>query len=102
MELKKYYSLDECSKIEEVFSILNRLQDDEKIDYESIDDDIHGSVIKIKDIDMSINDIKELMEDFNDLDVIDFPDYDYSIDDLDEDEDEVDDEFDDFHSSDHH
>jgi hypothetical protein len=96
MKIKKYYSLDECTQQEEVFTILNDLQDLEKIDYEVIEDDIYGDVIKIEDLDLNTTDHKKLFDDFNRLDVIDFPDYDY---DPDEEEFEEEDE-DDFNNND--
>ena len=93
MKIKKYYSLDECNEQEEVFQILNELQDAEKNDYEFIDDQMYGGVIKIEDLNMAANDHKKLIEKFNSLDVIDFPDYEY---DPHEDEDEEEWEDDDF------
>lgn len=100
MKIKKYYSLDECTNQEEVFTILNDLQDKDKIDYEVIEDDIYGDVIQIKDVGLNFNDHKKLIESFNSLDVIDFPDYGYDPDE-DEDEDFEEEEDDDFNDEDY-
>jgi hypothetical protein len=92
MKIKKYYSLDECTQQEELFSILNEYQDKEKIDYEVIEDGVYGDVIKIEDLNLTAKDHKKLIEKFDSLDLIDFPDYGYE----EEDDDEEDWEEDDF------
>ena len=101
MKIKKYYSLDECNQQEELFSILNDYQDAEKIDYEVIEDAMYGDVVKIEDLNLTANDHKKLTEKFNQLDVIDFPDYDYNPDEDEEDGEEwEDDDFNDEYEDD--
>jgi hypothetical protein len=92
MKVKKYYSLDECKQQEELFSMLNDYQDREKIDYEVIEDSMYGDVVKIEDISLTASDHKKLIEKLDNLDAIDFPDYDY---DPDEEEEEWEDDFND-------
>lgn len=91
MKIKKYYSLDECTQQEELFTILNEYQDREKIDYEVIEDAMYGDVVKIDDLNLTATDHKKLIEKFDILDVIDFPDYGYDPNEEDEEEWEDDD-----------
>lgn len=77
MKLYKYYSIEECHDQDELFNILNELQDDEKIDYELIRSSISGDVIKITDLDLTAQETKKLISDLNKLDIVEFPDYDY-------------------------
>lgn len=100
MKIKKYYSLDECNQQEEVFQILNELQDAEKIDYEFIDDQMYGGVIKIEDTGLTTNEHKKLIDKFNSLDVIDFPDYEFDPDEDESDEEWEDDDFNDEYEDD--
>jgi len=68
----KYYSLDECSNQDEVFSYLENLQDDGKIYFEVIDLD----VIKFKDVNgLTAKEIKEFAKYLYENDVIEYPDY---------------------------
>ena len=83
----KYYSLDECSNQNKVIAKLDILTDDRKIDYDFLEADL----IKIKDISLTLKEIKELNQFFHDNDVIEDKDY--------EDDDEDDDE-DDYHEDD--
>lgn len=80
MELNKYYSLDECSKSDEVFQFLNDLQDDLKIEYEIIDNDN----IKIVDNGLTLSEIKKIISFFDEMDVIENNDYDDYDDDYDD------------------
>lgn len=94
MKLCKYYSLDECGDREKIFSKLDDLMDDSKIEYSLMDDD---DVIKIKNIGLTLKERKEIVAFFKDNDVIDYPDYEeYYIEDDEEesDEEEEDDDYD--------
>lgn len=95
MKINKFYSLDECSQEEELFNILNEYQDKEKIDYEVIEDSMYGNVVKIEDLNLNASDHRKLIEKFDQLDVIDFPDYDYDPDADEDDEEWEDDDFND-------
>lgn len=93
MKLCKYYSLDECKTRDEVFEELDRLQDDEKLDYTYIDED---EVIKINESILSAKETKSLVAFLKDNDVLDYPDYEeYSEEEEYDDEDDFDDEDDD-------
>ena len=70
--LSKYYSLDECYNKDKVFDHLEELQGNEMIIYEIVDTDI----IKIKDIGLSEKDTKDLLNFFDNNDVIEYSDYD--------------------------
>jgi hypothetical protein len=88
--LNKYYSLDECFEQDAVFDYLELLEENNKIEFEIIDNDI----IKIKDTGLLLKETKNLIKFFEDNDVIEYKDFD---DEDDEDDEEVDDEdFDDF------
>lgn len=68
----KYYSLDECTNQDEVFSHLDSLQDKGKIIYEVIDID----VIKFKDLTgLNSKELKEFSKYLYENDVIEYPDY---------------------------
>jgi hypothetical protein len=93
--LAKYYSLDECNKVNEVFEYLDSLQEDGKVEFENIEDD----VFKIRDTGLSPKELKELVSFFEKSDVIEYVDYEnpYSDeDDFDDDFEEEDDYEDDF------
>lgn len=81
LKLFKYYSLDDCQTPEEVYSILNDLQEDDKIEYEVVDG-MGVEVFKIKDIGLTTSELKNLISQFNKLDVIE-----YVMDEYEEDED---------------
>jgi hypothetical protein len=85
--LSRYYSLDECYDTNLIFDKLEDLQNEGMILYETIDQD----VIKIKDIGLSEKDTKDLINFFNDNDVIDLPSYE-NVDELDDEDDDFDDE----------
>lgn len=85
--LGKFYSLDECSKKDEVFEYLEDLENGQKISFQTVDYD----VIKIKDLSLTLKEQKELLNFFDRNDVIEYSDYDnYSVedDDLGDDEDD--------------
>lgn len=88
--LSKYYSLDECYQKEKVFDRLEDLQNEELIYFEILD----SEMIKLKDIGLSEKQIKELVAFFDDMDVIEYPDYE------DEDGDEDGDDYDDYRPND--
>jgi hypothetical protein len=93
--ISKYYSLDECSTQDEVFSHLESLQDDGKIYFEIIDLD----VIKFKDLGgLTAKEIKDLSKFLYENDVIEYPDYrkDGYYDDDDDFEDDFEDNRDDY------
>lgn len=88
MKIYKYYSLDECQERDSVFSKLDNLQDDSKLEYILFEDD---DVIKIKNIGLSLKDRKDLGGFFKENDVIEYPDYEeYYNEEEDEDEEEED------------
>lgn len=89
MKFCKYYSLDECHEKDLIFSRLNDLQDDSRIEYSYIKGD---DVIKLKNIFLSIKEKKDLLLFFSDNDVIDYPDYEEYYEEEDDDEEEDDEE----------
>jgi hypothetical protein len=90
VKLFKYYSLDDCQNPEDVYSILNDLQGDDKIEYEVVED-MGVEVFKIKDIGLTTGELKKLISDFNKLDVIEYVmDEIEDDDDLDEYEEDID------------
>jgi len=93
--LNKYYSMDECYQKNIVHDRLEELQTEGLIVFEFIDSDI----IKIKDIGLSEKQIKELVQFFDNNDVIDYQDFDDDdgFDDYDDD-----DGFDDYTPSDNY
>jgi hypothetical protein len=78
----KFYSLDECETQDKVLAKLDILTDDRKIDYDFVEADL----IKIKDISLTLKEIKELNQFLHDNDVIEDKDYE----DEEEDEDDED------------
>lgn len=93
--LNKYYSMDECYQKSIVHDHLEELQSEGLITFEFIDSDI----FKIKDICLSEKQIKELVQFFDNNDVIDYQDFD---DDQDDDDDDYDDGFDDYRPNDNY
>jgi hypothetical protein len=89
--LSKFYSLDECYNKNVVFDYLENLQNEEIVVFEILDYDI----IKIKDIGLSDKQLKELVNFFDNNDVIDYSDYD-----VDEDDDDDDDDYNEYYPSD--
>jgi hypothetical protein len=87
--LSKFYSLDECYNKDVVFDYLENLQNEEIIVFEILDND----VIKIKDIGLSDKQLKEIVNFFDNNDVIDYVDYDGDDDSDDDDDDYYDDNY---------
>jgi hypothetical protein len=85
MKLHKYYSIDECNNEELLLERLEFLQEDDKIEFELLD----KWTLKIKDIDLTTNEEKKLVELFEELGL-----YETTVED--EDEDESYEEYDDF------
>ena len=69
--LGKYYSLDECGNVKVVLDKLQQMQDDGKIYFSNLDQD----VLKIKDSDLTAKETKELVSFFEKNDVIEYLDY---------------------------
>ena len=90
----KYYSLDECSNVEVVMDKLEQLQEDGKIYFSNVEQD----VIKIRDSGLSPKELKDLASLFEKNDIIEYLDYEdiYSEDDDDFEEEEDDEYEDDF------
>ena len=87
----KYYSLDECPDREKVSDYLESLEEEGKIYFESVDED----VIKIIDISLTPKEMKELLKYLDDNDILEVYDIEDDSDDFD-DEDSDDDIFNDF------
>jgi hypothetical protein len=77
MKSTKFYSLDECLDQNRVLSKLDLLADDRKIDYELVESD----VIKIKDLSLTVKELKELKQFFHDNDVLEDIDFEEEEDD---------------------
>ena len=87
--LSKFYSLDECSTQDLVYDNLEKLKEDGKISFSTVDLD----VIKIKDTGLNVKETKELVKFFEENYVIEYDDFQpTSYEDEDEDEDDFDDE----------
>jgi len=86
MKFTKFYSLDECLDKDKIIERLDKLADDRKIDYDYVDSDL----IKIKDLSLSIKETKDLSKFLSDNDVLE--DFDFEVDDSEEDFDEYDSE----------
>ena len=67
----KFYSLDECLDKDKIFTKLDILSDDIKIEYVIVETDL----IKIKYISLNTKEIKELNHFFHNNDVIEDKDY---------------------------
>lgn len=87
--LNKYYSLDECGNKDKVYDYLDTLEEDRKITYEVLDDD----VLKIKDIGLTQKETKALLNFFESNDVLVYTDIE-DDDDYEEDEDYDDGDYD--------
>ena len=70
MELFNYYSLDECLDLKKVKKILTKFEKEGKIEHT-----YEGDVLKIKDLDLDENEVKTLVELFDNNDVFPYPDY---------------------------
>jgi len=77
MKLHKYYSIDECNNEDILLERLESLQEDGKVEFELID----KWTLKIKDVDLTTNEEKKLIEFFEDLNL-----YDTTVDEDDEDD----------------
>lgn len=88
MELHTYYSLEETSDRKTVLKRLKDLQSESRIIFE-----LDGEVFKIKDLDLEEEEISELIELFDQNDVIAY--YDREGEDDEDDEPYEDDDFDD-------
>jgi hypothetical protein len=86
----KYYSLDECPDREMVSDYLESLEEEGKIYFESVDED----VIKIIDVSLTPREMKELLKYLDDNDILEVFDYEDDSDDYEDDSDS--DLFDDF------
>ena len=86
MKLHKYYSIDECNNEEALFEKLESLKNDGKIEYEKLD----NWTLKIKDIDLTNNEEKRLVEFLEQINL-----YDTTVDDDDDDDDSYE-EYDEF------
>ena len=88
MKLNKYYTIDECNDEEVLFSKLNELQEEGKIEYQKND----NWTIKVTDMDLSTKEEEDLIKLFDSLDLYPTDDEEESDDDYfyDEEEGEVD------------
>jgi hypothetical protein len=89
-KLLTHYSYDECTDENLLFEKLNQLVDDSKISYKIEE----KYIFKIEDLELTDEDIEDLVQTFDDLNVIEYFGYD-----SDDDSDDFDD-FDDFDDSD--
>ena len=94
-KLFNFYSFDECSDEEQLFEKLESLKDESKIDFTEQD----NYIIKIKDIELSDDDISDLMKFFDDMNVYPYLGDEDEDDDEDYDFDESDDVEDDYNGS---
>ena len=78
-----YYSLDECFDKEQVFEYLDELQDEDKIRYRMVEDEI----IRIKDVSLSNKELKSLIDFFEQNSILDYNGYESYLyeDDMDDD-----------------
>lgn len=73
--LSKFYSMDECPDYDGVISYLEKLQDNDKLEFEVLSTD-DGEVIELVDYSgLSQKEIKELNKFLQENDVIDYPDF---------------------------
>lgn len=70
--LSKYYSLDECTTKDLVYTHLDDLENEGKVSFTIIDID---EVIKLSDNGLTQKEAKDLAKFFNDNDVIEYDDY---------------------------
>ena len=70
MELYDYYNLDECIDRKGVLDTLKTFKKDGKIEY-SVD----GEILKIQDIDLTEDEIEEILDLFDDNDVFENLEY---------------------------
>jgi hypothetical protein len=84
--LAKYYSLDECQNRDSVYDHLEALEEEGKIYFESIDEDI----IRIDDCTLTPKEVKDLVKYLDENDVIEYLDYEDESDDFEDEEDDFD------------
>jgi ABC-type uncharacterized transport system involved in gliding motility auxiliary subunit len=77
MKLHKYYSIDECNDEQALIEKLEALKEDGKIEFELLDQ----WTLKIKDLDLTSNEEKKLIEFLDSMDL-----YDTTVDDDDDDD----------------
>lgn len=65
MKLQKFYAIDECNNEDSLFEKLDHLQEEGKIEYETID----RWEIKITDLDLSTKEEEDLAKFFESLDL---------------------------------
>lgn len=90
--LNNYYSLDECFTKDEVYEHLEKLEDDGKISFDTVDTD----VIKLKDEGLSPKEIKELSKFLEDNDVIQYNGFEADEEDDEDYEEENDEDYDEY------
>ena len=88
MKSSKYYSLDECLDESKIIEKLDKLVNNDKIEYEFID-----GLIKIKDLSLNLKEIKELNTFLSNNDVIEDKDYEDDNEDEDDEDDYIDDDY---------
>lgn len=71
MKLKKFYTLYDCIESEKVYSILNQLQEEEKIEYQLVEEN-EWEVVKITDLNLSEEEVKNLLKDFAKFEVAEY------------------------------
>lgn len=85
--LGRFYNLDECKERDLLFNYLDKLQDNSKIEWSEIDEDI----ISIEDTGLLIKEVKEFIQFLEDIDVIE--DIEYTESHLDDENDSENDDF---------
>jgi hypothetical protein len=93
--LSKYYSLDECSNRDKVFEHLENLKEEDKIIFTELEID----VIRLKDVGLTLKEVKDLIKFLEENDVIEYDDFEPRYGD-DYDDDEEEDEDDDYNEDD--
>ncbi len=88
-----HYSIDECKNEDEMFDLLDKFVEEGKITYQ-IEDQY---ILKIEDLDLSTEEVDELLELFDSLDVFEY--YGHEDEEDYDDFDQYDDEEDDYGSS---
>lgn len=88
-KLSNYYSTDECSDKDKLYSKLKTLSDEGKIEYKKEDIDI----IKIEDIELEDSELNELVKFLDNLDVFPYNEYNDVDEEYDEEYDDDDDDY---------
>ena len=86
-KLAKYYTLYDCTNSDEIYDVLNKLQDLEKIEYEMLDNSSYEA-FKIRDLSLTDGETKSLLLLFvkNDVAEYEYANEDLSLSDTDSDE----------------